>query len=104
MLHVDAIRRPSVGDPEGGALPDPTTRLLDEERRGALHRRGYPLRECLLPRVPDGVGARGPWPPESPAGGVSLVDAVHLPGSCQRRTSAAVYRRNWFQKRHGLLG
>jgi len=33
MLHVDAIRRPSVGYPEGGAFPDPTTRLIDEERR-----------------------------------------------------------------------
>jgi type IV secretion/conjugal transfer VirB4 family ATPase len=33
MLHVDAIRRPSVGYPEGGAFPDQTTRLIDEERR-----------------------------------------------------------------------
>ena len=33
MLHVDAIRRPSVGYPEGGAFPDPTTRLIEEERR-----------------------------------------------------------------------
>jgi type IV secretion system protein VirB4 len=33
MLHVDAIRRPSVGYPEGGVFPDPTTRLIDEERR-----------------------------------------------------------------------
>ncbi len=33
MLHVDAIRRPSVGYPEGGAFPDPTTRLIDDERR-----------------------------------------------------------------------
>ncbi len=33
MLHVDAIRRPSVGYPEGGAFPDSTTRLIDEERR-----------------------------------------------------------------------
>lgn len=32
MLHVDAIRRPGVGYPEGGAFPDPTTRLLDDER------------------------------------------------------------------------
>lgn len=33
MLHVDAIRRPSVGYPETGAFPDPTTRLIDDERR-----------------------------------------------------------------------
>jgi type IV secretion/conjugal transfer VirB4 family ATPase len=33
MLHVDAIRRPSVGYPEGGAFPDPTTQLIDDERR-----------------------------------------------------------------------
>ena len=33
MLHVDAIRRPSVDYPEGGAFPDPTTRLIDDERR-----------------------------------------------------------------------
>src|SRR5262249_24831688 len=33
MLHVDAIRRPSVGYPEGGAFPDSTTRLIDDERR-----------------------------------------------------------------------
>jgi len=33
MLHVDAIRRPSVGYPEHGAFPDPTTRLIDDERR-----------------------------------------------------------------------
>ncbi len=33
MLHVDAIRRPSMGYPEGGAFPDPTTRLIDDERR-----------------------------------------------------------------------
>jgi type IV secretion/conjugal transfer VirB4 family ATPase len=33
MLHVDAIRRPSVGYPEGGAFPDSTTRVIDEERR-----------------------------------------------------------------------
>src|SRR3989449_1396142 len=33
MLHVDAIRRPSVGYPGGGAFPDPTTRLIDDERR-----------------------------------------------------------------------
>jgi len=33
MLHVDAIRQPSVGYPEAGAFPDPTTRLIDDERR-----------------------------------------------------------------------
>jgi type IV secretion system protein TrbE len=33
MLHVDAIRRPSVGYPETGAFPDPITRLIDDERR-----------------------------------------------------------------------
>ena len=33
MLHADAIRRPSVGYPESGAFPDPTTRLIDDERR-----------------------------------------------------------------------
>jgi type IV secretion system protein VirB4 len=33
MLHADAVRRPSVNYPEGGAFPDPTTRLIDDERR-----------------------------------------------------------------------
>jgi type IV secretory pathway VirB4 component len=33
MLHADAIRRPSVGYPEAGAFSDPTTRLIDDERR-----------------------------------------------------------------------
>src|SRR5438552_18829561 len=33
MLHVDAIRRPSVGYPEGGALPAPTARVIAHERR-----------------------------------------------------------------------
>jgi type IV secretion system protein VirB4 len=33
MLHADAIRRASVGYPDGGAFPDPTTRLIDDERR-----------------------------------------------------------------------
>ncbi len=33
MLHVDAIRRPSVGYPERGTFPHPTARLIDEERR-----------------------------------------------------------------------
>ena len=31
MLHVDAIRQPSVGYPQVGAFPDPTMRLIDEE-------------------------------------------------------------------------
>src|SRR5438445_7794500 len=30
MLHVDAIRQPSVGYPDVAAFPDPTTRLFDE--------------------------------------------------------------------------
>src|SRR5437773_10219177 len=34
MLHVDAIRQPSIGYPEVGAFPNATTRLIDEERRG----------------------------------------------------------------------
>src|SRR3989442_15080008 len=34
MLHVDAIRQPSIGYPGLGAFPDPTTLLIDEERRG----------------------------------------------------------------------
>lgn len=34
MLHLDAVRQPSVGYPENGAFPDPTTRLIDDERRG----------------------------------------------------------------------
>src|SRR5213592_1858738 len=33
MLHVDAIRRPSVSYPEAGAFPDSTTSLIDDERR-----------------------------------------------------------------------
>ena len=33
MLHVDAVRIPSTGYPESGAFPDPTTRLIDAERR-----------------------------------------------------------------------
>src|SRR5947199_4869228 len=33
MLHVDAIRQPSIDYPELGAFPDPTTRLIDDERR-----------------------------------------------------------------------
>jgi hypothetical protein len=40
MLHVDAIRRPSVGYREGGAFPDPTTRLIDDERRGCYTAEG----------------------------------------------------------------
>jgi len=33
MLHADAIRQPSVAYPRGGAFPDATTRVIDEERR-----------------------------------------------------------------------
>ena len=33
MLHVDAVRIPSTGYPESGVFPDPTTRLIDTERR-----------------------------------------------------------------------
>src|SRR2546425_1301284 len=40
MLHADLIRQPSVGYPEGGAFPDPTTRLIDEERRGQYTAQG----------------------------------------------------------------
>ena len=49
MLHVDAIRQPSIGYPEVGAFPDPTTRLIDEERRGQYTAEGahYESRYCL---------------------------------------------------------
>ena len=56
MVHVDAIRRPSVRYPEGGAFPDPTSRLIDEERRerytaeGSHFESGYYL--CLTYRPP----------------------------------------------------
>jgi type IV secretory pathway VirB4 component len=56
MVHVDAIRRPSVGYPEGGAFPDPTTRLIDDERRerytaeGSHFESSYYL--CLTYRPP----------------------------------------------------
>jgi type IV secretion/conjugal transfer VirB4 family ATPase len=33
MIHVDALRLPSMDYPEEGAFPDPVTRLIDEERR-----------------------------------------------------------------------
>ncbi len=33
MIQADAIRRPAVGYPPEGHFPDPTTRLLDAERR-----------------------------------------------------------------------
>src|SRR5438874_3068387 len=62
MLHADAIRQPSVGYPGGGAFPDPTTRLIDEERRGQYTADGahYESRYCLaLPyRPPAEVEAR----------------------------------------------
>src|SRR5438132_12311418 len=49
MFHVDAIRQPSVGYPKGGAFPDPTTRLIDEERRDQYTADGahYESRYCL---------------------------------------------------------
>src|SRR5947208_9795873 len=62
MLHADAIRQPSVGYPEGGAFPDPTTRLIDEERRGQYtaegshYESGYRL--ALTYRPPADVEAR----------------------------------------------
>ncbi|MDQ2694374.1 MAG: hypothetical protein M3Z21_03155, partial [Pseudomonadota bacterium] len=34
MMHVDAIRAPATDYPTSGAFPDPTTALIDEERRG----------------------------------------------------------------------
>jgi type IV secretion/conjugal transfer VirB4 family ATPase len=62
MLHVDAIRRPSVGYPHRGAFPDPTTRLIDDERRAhytaeAAH---YESQYCLALtyRPPADVEAR----------------------------------------------
>jgi len=33
MIQADAIRKPAPGYPPAGAFPDPTSRLLDEERR-----------------------------------------------------------------------
>jgi type IV secretion system protein VirB4 len=56
MVHVDAIRRPSVRYPEGGAFPDATSRLIDEERRerytaeGSHFESAYYL--CLTYRPP----------------------------------------------------
>src|SRR3989442_6317229 len=49
MLHVDAIRRPGVGYPEGGVFLDPTTRVIDEERRAQYTAEGahYESRYCL---------------------------------------------------------
>jgi type IV secretion system protein VirB4 len=62
MLHVDAIRQPSGAYPEAGAFPDPTTRLIDEERQDqytaeAAH---YESRYCLALtyRPPADVEAR----------------------------------------------
>src|SRR5207244_7931352 len=41
--------QPSLGYPGGGAFPDPTTRLIDEERRGQYTAEGahYESRYCL---------------------------------------------------------
>src|SRR5207247_5688346 len=62
MLHGDAIRQPSIGYPEVGAFPDPTTRLIDEERRGQYTAEGahYESRYCLALtyRPPADVEAR----------------------------------------------
>ena len=62
MLHVDAIRQPSIAYPEVGAFPDPTTRLIDEERRGQYTAEGahYESRYCLALtyRPPADVEAR----------------------------------------------
>jgi len=62
MLHADAIRQPSVGYPEGGAFPDPTTRLIDEERRGQYTAEGAHYesryRLALTYRPPADVEAR----------------------------------------------
>src|SRR2546427_2168346 len=62
MLHADAIRQPSVGYPGLGAFPDPTTRLIDEERRaqytaeGAHYESRYSF--ALTYRPPADVEAR----------------------------------------------
>src|SRR5207249_5308232 len=62
MLHLDAIREPSVGYPEGGAFPDPTTRIIDEERRGQYTAEGAHYesryRLALTYRPPADVEAR----------------------------------------------
>ena len=34
MIQADAIRKPAPGYPEVGFFPDPTSRLIDQERRG----------------------------------------------------------------------
>ncbi|MCI0372317.1 MAG: hypothetical protein L0214_13330, partial [candidate division NC10 bacterium] len=62
MLHVDALRRPSIGYPEGGAFPDPTTRLIEAERRAQYTAEGahYESRTllALTYRPPADVEAR----------------------------------------------
>src|SRR5438445_4371530 len=62
MLHVDAIRQPSIAYPEVGGFPDPTTRLIDEERRAQYTAEGahYESRYCLALtyRPPADVEAR----------------------------------------------
>src|SRR2546429_6212918 len=40
MMNVDLIRRVSVGYPNRGAFPDPTTELIDQERREHYQREG----------------------------------------------------------------
>jgi len=55
MIQADALRRPAVGYPGGGAFPDPTTRLLDAERRAfytsgeATYESRYALTVTYLP-------------------------------------------------------
>jgi type IV secretion system protein VirB4 len=55
MLHCDAIRKPSIGYADSGAFPDPTSRLVDEERRqhylleGAHYESEYALTLTYLP-------------------------------------------------------
>jgi type IV secretion/conjugal transfer VirB4 family ATPase len=62
MLHVDAIRQPSIGYPDAGAFHDPTMRLIDDERRaqytaeGAHYESPYCL--ALTYRPPADVEAR----------------------------------------------
>ncbi len=55
MIQADALRRPAVGYPDEGAFPDPTTRLLDAERRAfytsgeATYESRYALTVTYLP-------------------------------------------------------
>lgn len=40
MLHVDALRLPSLDYPESGGFPDPVTRLIEDERRAQYQAEG----------------------------------------------------------------